>query len=235
MSQQVSSGLDVDASGWVLGPTTEVDAITLGSCEGKGISATLQGLWVLTDVAAFNSLDSANSSVYDVLTANTVPQTAAPTVELEVLTPTVTVAAQVTVGVRASAAAGRTVRARVTFWGATPRCGGLEQSMNTAKAHSTMQSSSANMLLTASAVQAQCMKAIAFCKRLCKCSSGRHMLGSGAATVVPQPSKLVICSRTVCDQCTDSMTCQCSCIGRPMATACHLHMMLRLPHPYLAQ
>jgi len=152
MSQQVSSGLDVDASGWVVGPAAEVDAITLGSCEGKGISATLQGLWVLTDAAAFNSLGSADSSVYVVLPANIVPEAAVPTLQLEVLTPTVTVAAQVTASVRAYAAAGRAVRVRVTFWGATPRCGGLEQSVNSARPHSTMQSSSANMLPAASAV-----------------------------------------------------------------------------------
>jgi hypothetical protein len=115
----------VDAAGWVSTQIRSLGVITLGSPTGKSIAGTVQGLWVLPGAVAFDSLATAGQTVLEVLTAITAPASAAaagPSVSLQVQTAAPVIGAPVSVAVTASAATDRTVQARVTFYGAAPRC-----------------------------------------------------------------------------------------------------------------
>jgi hypothetical protein len=122
-----ASGVTVASTGWVSTALSSITDITLGSQGGKGMAGTVQGLWVLPGAVAFDSLATAGQAVPDVLAAITAPANpaaaaaAGPTVTLQVLTAAPVVGSPVSVAVGAVAAAGSTVRARVTFYGAAPR------------------------------------------------------------------------------------------------------------------
>jgi hypothetical protein len=122
---QVPAGVQVDAAGWVSTQIRSLGEITLGSPTGRSIAGTVQGLWVLPGAVAFDGLATAGQTVADVLTAITAPGSATaagPTVSLQVQTAAPVVGTPVSVAVSVTAAAGRTVQARVTFYGAAPRC-----------------------------------------------------------------------------------------------------------------
>jgi hypothetical protein len=87
------------------------------------MAGTGQGLWVLPGAVAFDSLAAAGQTLADVLAGITTPAAAAPpSVSLQVQTAAPVVGAPVSVAVSASAADGRSLQARVTFYGAAPRC-----------------------------------------------------------------------------------------------------------------
>lgn len=117
--------MQADAEGWVVSPTSSLDGIAFGSPDGKSVAGSVQGLWVLPGAVAFDTLASTGQGVSGVLAAITAPfaATGAPTVSVQLLTAAPTVGTPISVAVSASAAAGSTVRARVTFWGAAPRWG----------------------------------------------------------------------------------------------------------------
>jgi hypothetical protein len=119
------SGVTADSTGWVSTVVGSITDITLGSQGGKGMAGAVQGLWVLPAAVAFDSLATAGQSVPNVLAAITAPANPAaasgPSVALQVLTAAAVVGSPVSVAVSAAAAAGSTVRARVTFYGAAPR------------------------------------------------------------------------------------------------------------------
>jgi len=134
-----ASGVQVDASGWVSGAAGNLGAIVLGSPAGNSIAGAVQGLWVLPDAVAFNSLASAGSTLPDLLAAITSPSAAAPTVALQVLTAAPVVGASVRVSVSASTPAGSSIRVKLTFWGAAPRCA-MRQTQSTQCWHSSCHS-----------------------------------------------------------------------------------------------
>lgn len=119
-----ASGIQVTAAGWVSTAVSSQGEITLGSTTGKSMAGTVQGLWALPGAVAFDGLATEGQTVADVLTAITAPApapAAGPTVTLQVQTSAPVVGAPVSVAVGVTPAAGRTVQARVTFWGAPPR------------------------------------------------------------------------------------------------------------------
>lgn len=112
-------GVSISSSGWVSTVISSAGDITLGSPSGKSMAGTVQGLWVVPALVDFST---AGQTLPDVLASITAPAgTVAPTVSLQVQTAAPVVGTPVSVAVSATAAAGSTIRARVTFWGAAPR------------------------------------------------------------------------------------------------------------------